>query len=146
MIAMQGNIMRLRPYQPGEEQQLWELYQGLAPQHTEQVTEPSHWLAQLRTQLPFVVEYDHQVIGYVSLERAGEIGHFYVHQDWQGRGVGTLLMHQVHQQAREQGVSQLRAYVSDTAIAFFSRWGFAPQPQSAHAASSCSILMAKNLA
>ena len=44
------------------------------------------WIKQLRAQLPFVVEYDNQVIGYVSLESDGEIGHFFVRQSWHGLG------------------------------------------------------------
>lgn len=143
--------MRLRPYQPGEETQLWELAQGVGLQGQPPAgkTGPAQWAEQLRSQLPFVVEYDNQVIGTVSLERAGEIGHFYVRQNWQGRGVGTLLMHKVHQQAEEQGVTELTAFVCQAAVAFFERWGFVAMPQRQHAAAqghvSSGIWMSKNL-
>jgi putative acetyltransferase len=138
--------MHLRPYQPGEETTLWDLYQGLGLQRERgDAQERMRWLAQLRGNMPFVVEYDNLVIGYVSLERNGEINHFYVRQGWQGRGVGTLLMHKVHLQAAEQGIRLLSAAVCETAVEFFSRWGFIPVAHAHYPVHLGSIAMSKNL-
>jgi len=139
--------MRLRPYQPGEESTLWELYQGLGLRVQSRTTELDHdqWIKQLRAQLPFVVEYDNQVIGYVSLESDGEIGHFFVRQSWHDRGVGTLLMHKVHQQAAEQGVRGLRAFVCQQSIPFFASWGFVPELTHGHTQAQDGMYMRKSL-
>lgn len=138
--------MRLRPYHPGEESKLWELYQGFsAEERSHAASDPRQWREQLAHNLPFVVEYGQQVIGYVNLGRDGVIDHFFVQQAWQGRGVGTLLMHKVHQQAAEQGNRSLSAYVCQQSVSFFSQWGFRVAPLVTHASSGNGVQMTKNL-
>ncbi|BEV71999.1 MULTISPECIES: GNAT family N-acetyltransferase [unclassified Paludibacterium] len=116
--------MRLRPYQPGEEPKLWDLYQRLGKTgQTEQ-----QWLARLRVSEPFVVEYGDQVIGYANLDGEGVIDHFFVRESWQGRGIGTLLMERVHRHAASHGLRTLTALVCRESQPFFARWGFLPEP------------------
>jgi len=134
--------MRLRSWQPGEESELWALTrQQPYAAYAEENDDRAQWSASLRANPPFIVEYDHQVIGYADLGRAGEIGHFYVHADWHGRGIGSLLMNKLHEKAQAQGLAGLRAHVAPDARAFFEYWGFTAVSTSEHGA-----LMHKHLA
>jgi len=64
------------------------------------------------------------VVGFVELERAGEIDCFYVHHGNQHRGIGVALMAKVESEARSRGNTRLLADVSITAEPFFRRMGF----------------------
>lgn len=135
--------MHLRPCHPGEEPKLWELYQALGPASARAGDDPQQWLARLRSSQPIVVEYGGEVIGYANLLEQGEIGHFYVRETWQGRGIGTLLMQRLHAQAQARGLSALSARVCQASRSFFSRWGFAADP--CDAGDRHSLLMHKRL-
>ncbi|MBV8047090.1 MAG: GNAT family N-acetyltransferase [Paludibacterium sp.] len=116
--------MRLRPYQPGEEPKLWDLYQQLGQSGQNQ----QQWLSRLRQSVPFVVEYDGQVIGYANLDGEGVVDHFFVRENWQGRGVGTLLMEKVHREAAGRRLPALTALVCRASQSFFAHWGFEREP------------------
>jgi len=114
--------MHLRPCLPGEEPKLWDLYQtGPA---ASRVRDVHQGLTRLKSNLPIVVEYGGEVIGYANLLDDGEIGFFFVSENWQGRGIGTLLMQRLHAQARERALPSLTAQVCQTSRAFFLHWGF----------------------
>ncbi|TDR73561.1 GNAT family N-acetyltransferase [Paludibacterium purpuratum] len=131
--------MRLRPYQPGEEPKLWDLYLRLGKTGQSR----QQWLTRLQCSIPFVVEYDRQVIGYANLDNDGVIDHFFVRENWQGRGVGTLLMEKMHKQAANQRLSVLTALVCRESQSFFARWGFVLEPGQAVGADNA--FMRKNL-
>jgi putative acetyltransferase len=135
--------MHLRPCHPGEEPKLWDLYQTLGSSSARSDDDPQQWLARLRGSLPVVVEYGGEVIGYANLLDNGEIGHFYVRETWQGRGIGTLLMQRLHEQARGLGLTLLTARVCQASRSFFSHWGFAVQEQDIEGRQN--VLMSKNL-
>jgi len=139
--------MHLRSYHPGEETTLWELVHGVGARVASSRAQMdwSHWKADLQVHRPFIVEYDHQVVGYVDLDQDGVIGHLFVRSAWQGRGVGALLMHKVVQQALEQGASQLRAQVSREALPFFTHWGFVPLAECDAPGRGGDLLMCKYL-
>lgn len=54
--------------------------------------DPDIWQRKLLDIRPFVVEADGQLVGYSDLQPQGLIDHLFVHHEWQGRGVATLLM------------------------------------------------------
>ena len=117
--------MRLRSFQPGEETELWELSrQQHAAVPVTSDSDQAHWAERLRVNQPFIVEYDHQVIGYAECSHNGEIGHFFVRSEWHGRGVGTFLMVSLHQYASARGVERLCVQVSHASRPFFERRGF----------------------
>lgn len=71
-----------------------------------------------------MVEEDGAIIGYADLQPDGYIDHFYCHYDWQGRGVGSLLMQRIHNDVRKNGIIKLYANISITAKPFFVSKGF----------------------
>jgi putative acetyltransferase len=63
-------------------------------------------------------------VGYADVQPSGYIDHFYVSGHHSRRGVGTLLMHNLHEEALRLRVTELTSDVSRTACAFFTRFGF----------------------
>jgi putative acetyltransferase len=83
-----------------------------------------YWLGRFERYTVLVAEQGEQVVGFAELEANGHIDCFYVHHDWQRRGVGRRLMEEIHSRATALGVSRLFADVSITASPFFSSMGF----------------------
>lgn len=70
------------------------------------------------------VTADDIITGFSSLETDGELDMMYVHKDYQGQGIASLLIQQIYEKASELGLSTLTAYVSITARPFFEKQGF----------------------
>ncbi len=84
----------------------------------------ARWAARLNEKRPFVVVQDATILGFCELEAGGHIDCFYVHKDYQGRGVGRLLYRECERRALASGCARLYAEVSITAKPFFARQGF----------------------
>lgn len=71
---------------------------------------------------PFLAICDEKVVGYSDLQSDGLIDHFFVHGDFQEKGVGTRLMNAI----LDKGESYPKLYsnVSHTAKPFFLKHGF----------------------
>jgi len=82
------------------------------------------WIEHLRRLAPWVAEIDGVIAGYADLQPDGYIDHFFVTARFGRRGVGSLLMQALEQQARGQGFPLLYANVSLTARPFFAHHGF----------------------
>lgn len=65
------------------------------------------------------------IIGFAELEIDGHIDCFYVHKDYQSRGVGKSLYQAIESQALKLDCDRLYTEASITAKAFFQRQGFA---------------------
>src|SRR5690606_31463775 len=85
---------------------------------------PEVWASRMRKLRPFVAEVEGEIVGYADIQPNGYIDHFFVSGAWPRRGVGTLLMSRIHDEARRLGISELTADVSKTAEPFFLRHGF----------------------
>ena len=64
------------------------------------------------------------IVGFAELEINGHIDCFYVHKDYQGRGVGKGLYQLIASQAELQGCDRLYTEASITAKGFFLKQGF----------------------
>jgi putative acetyltransferase len=64
------------------------------------------------------------ITGFASLENDGELDMMYVHKDFQGQGIASLLIQQLYEKAAELKITTLTAYVSITARPFFEKQGF----------------------
>jgi len=82
------------------------------------------WFSHIKELRPFVVEIDGEIVGYADVKINGYIDHFYVAGNGSKRGVGTLLMARIHEEARLLGIGDLTSDVSKTAEAFFLHHGF----------------------
>jgi putative acetyltransferase len=76
-------------------------------------------------EVTLVVRFDGAVVGFGSLLPADcELRAVYVHPQWGRRGVGTLLLQSLEEQAQDQGVSFLQMDASLNAQRFYERNGF----------------------
>ena len=83
-----------------------------------------HWQQRVAQKQPLVAEYERQIVGFGELESDGHIDAFYVHAEYQGRGVGKLLLTALEAKAHANCRSRLYAEVSSTALPFFQHHGF----------------------
>lgn len=83
-----------------------------------------HWANHMKEIRPFVVELQGEIAGYADIQPNGYIDHFYVSGTCSRRGVGTLLMNCIHEEARQLGIGELTSKVSKAAAEFFLRHGF----------------------
>ncbi|QZA81765.1 GNAT family N-acetyltransferase [Deefgea piscis] len=82
------------------------------------------WADRIQALQPFVAEIDNEIAGYADLQPSGYIDHFYVSGKYARKGVGSLLMNRIHEEAKRLGVSELTSDVSKTAEPFFVFYGF----------------------
>jgi putative acetyltransferase len=85
---------------------------------------PNHWREKWNNIVPIVATINHHLVGFVEFEPNGHIDCFYVHHEYQGKGIGRALMNAVFRQAKDQNLSRIFAEVSITAKPFFVNQGF----------------------
>jgi putative acetyltransferase len=129
--------MRIRKYRPGEEAELWKLFHdtirnvNIRDYTLEQVRawapdayDQKRWRARVEEFNPFVCCVGDAIVGYAGWKQAGYIDHFYVHHQWQRKGVGRRLLQAIEVETREARLVELTADVSITAKPFFESHGF----------------------
>ncbi len=87
-------------------------------------SERSKWDKRFTQSTTLVVEHGGVVVGYSNFTQDGELDHFYVHKDFQGQGVGTMLIKAIEALALSSGLKKLTAEVSITAKPFFEKHGY----------------------
>jgi putative acetyltransferase len=128
--------MHVRKFKPGEELELWQLFHDTIHQVNKSdytnkqimvwspdIPDMERWCIRIHDISPFVVEHEGILLGYSDIQPTGYINHFYVHHQWQRRGVGSLLMKKILEVAKEN-TSKLFSDVSITARPFFESWRF----------------------
>lgn len=71
-----------------------------------------------------IAEERGKIIGFVNMDNTGYIDRLYVHSDYQGQGIASMLIRQVESLAQRKSLSELRANVSITARPFFLSLGY----------------------
>ncbi len=92
---------------------------------TSSVENTSRWLSIFDKQDVITAEYHDTIVGYCSLDTGGYLDLFYVHKDFQRKGIANKLLHEAEQRAIQLNYDVLTANVSITAKPFFERNGFA---------------------
>ena len=64
------------------------------------------------------------IVGFSSMNAEGYLHSMFVHKDWQGKGVATLLLSEVEKIALRYGVHKISVEVSVTARPFFEKHGY----------------------
>ena len=82
------------------------------------------WTERFKTRKVFVAEQNSEIRGFAEFENSGHVDCFYVHHQYQRRGVGSALFARIEEEARRIGVRRLHAEVSLTARPFFEAKGF----------------------
>ena len=78
----------------------------------------------MRSIRPFVVEVERNIVGYSDLQSGGLIDHFFVHHEWQRRGIGRVLMSEIERRAFSGRIGQPETHASITARPFFETFDF----------------------
>lgn len=89
------------------------------------VPEVSFWKNRFKKYDVYVAEEANRVVGFAELDAHGHVDCFFVHHQWQRRGVGSRLMERLVSRAERKQIKRLYAEVSITARPFFSKRGFA---------------------
>lgn len=135
--VLMSQIPHIRRYQPGEEPALFEVYysaihliavrdytleqvQAWAPRELDSEL----WANRIRGINPFVAELKGELVGYADLQQNGYIDYFFVSGKHGRRGIGSLLMRRLLDEAGLIGASELTTDASRTAQPFFARFGF----------------------
>lgn len=75
--------------------------------------------------IPFVAEYEGQLVGFVTLDVAGEIiDAIFVHPDFERCGIGRQLMAVMEQEALQRRIKRLLVFSSLTAVDFYRSLGY----------------------
>jgi putative acetyltransferase len=132
-----SEVTHIRRYQPGEEAALFEIFHSAVhliasrDYTAEQVNawaprdqDPGRWQRKVRAINPFIAELNGELVGYADLQSSGYIDHFYVSGLHPRRGIGSLLMTRLLQEAEYLGARVLTSDVSKTAQPFFQKFGF----------------------
>jgi len=82
---------------------------------------PLKWEKRLSDQYFIVAEIDGTIVGIASLENDNYIDVMYVHKDFQGKGIASVLLDHLLTRA---GNTEISSDVSKTARTFFERKGF----------------------
>ena len=127
----------IRRYREGEEEAIWEIvfqamrisnardyHPDLIERWAPRNKDMAEWRERLGTTRPFVAVAKEELLGMGEIDSRGFIDFFYVHPDFERRGVGRALMATLEGEARREGAEELRAFVSVTARPFFLACGF----------------------
>ena len=88
------------------------------------VPDLAFWKERFKKYHVYVAEEDRRVVGFTELDTTGHIDCFFVHYEWQRRGIGTRLMDRLMATADREKMLRLFAEVSITAVPFFRDRGF----------------------
>ena len=129
--------MEIRRYRPGEEEAAWEVVfqatriSNARDYHPDQIErwtpldkDMNEWRQRLADRDSFVAILDGRVAGLAEVNADGFVDYFYVHPEFQGRGVGKAMMAKLEAEARVFGVERIYPNVSVTAKTFFEAQGW----------------------
>ena len=89
-----------------------------------------------------------QVVGFESITQQGYLNSMFVHKDFQGKGIATILLNKIERYATATGIIRITSEVSLTARPFFEQRGYIvteEQKRRANQLSLTNFWMAKNL-
>ena len=65
-----------------------------------------------------------QIVGFSSITKQGYLHSMFVHKDFQGRGIASMLLDEIEQYANITGIMRIMSEVSLTARPFFEKRGY----------------------
>ncbi|MBM3201202.1 MAG: GNAT family N-acetyltransferase [Chlamydiae bacterium] len=82
------------------------------------------WAEKFAKTNPIIATIDHQIVGFAEFLADGYIDCFYCHHEWIRKNVGSTLMQEILQRAKNAPIERVFSEVSITAKPFFEKWGF----------------------
>ena len=92
-----------------------------------------------------MAETNGRIVGTIAIETA-ELCTFFVHPDFQGKGVGTGLLKAIEKLAQADGIRKIKIASSITGVSFYEKSGYRKTGIEKEAAAGRQIEMEKNLA
>ncbi len=86
--------------------------------------ETEGWAKKFPRTKPIVAIVGDEIVGFAEFEQNGHIDCFYCHHEWIGKGIGSALMKEILQRAKNNHIHLIFSEVSITAKPFFEKWGF----------------------
>ena len=89
-----------------------------------------------------------QIVGFSSITPQGYLHSMFVHKDFQGRGIATILLEEIERYAIAAGIKRITSEVSLTARPFFKKYGYVVEKEQKRQANKLSLTnfwMAKTL-
>lgn len=89
-----------------------------------------------------------QIVGFSSITPQGYLHSMFVHKDFQGEGVATILLKEIERYAVTAGITRITSEVSITARPFFEKRGYTVEVEQKRRANQLSLTnywMAKSL-
>ena len=90
-----------------------------------------------------------QIVGFSSITHQGYLHSMFVHKDFQGKGIATILLNEIERYATATGIMRITSEVSLTARPFFEKRGYiveVEQKRKANQLYLTNFWMAKRLA
>jgi len=84
----------------------------------------SEWDNKLSNNYSVIVEKDDMIIGFGVAENTGYFDFLYIHKDYQGIGVATLIADDIEEYVYRKGVQFITTAASITAKSFFEKRGY----------------------
>ncbi len=135
-----GRRVHIRPLQETDSGSLHGMYQSMSDDalrwsmapYTEETID--RWIGNLPNLISLVAVHGDEIIGYASVQKfthprlagTGDLN-IYIHQDYQGAGLGTALMVMLLNAANEQSLHRINLEVvadNETAVHLFRKFGF----------------------
>ncbi|WP_421716420.1 GNAT family N-acetyltransferase [Arcobacter arenosus] len=79
------------------------------------------WKNRFEKTKPYIVKNNNKIVGFFEFENNGHIDCFYVHHNYQRKGVGNIMMSKIINIAKEKKLDEVFAEVSITAKPFFEK-------------------------
>lgn len=80
-----------------------------------------------------------QIVGFSSITPQGYLHSMFIHKDFQGKGVATMLLNEIERYAKERGITKITSEVSLTARPFFEKRGYAVETEQKRRANKLSL-------
>ena len=103
-----------------------------------------HTLANIKDMIKthyFIVAVNQQseIVGFSSITPQGYLHSMFVHKDFQGEGIATMLLNEIEQYAITNGIMRITSEVSLTARPFFEKKGYIVEEEQKRKANQLSL-------
>lgn len=88
------------------------------------INNTERWLEVLNTQFVLLATIENQIAGFGTLKDGNYIDFFYIHKDFQRRGIADQILTELELEAKKQHSKIITSDISITARPFFEKKGF----------------------
>lgn len=89
----------------------------------------SEWNCSFLEHTTLIAMCDNIIVGFADMSKDGYLDRLYVHKDYQGKGIATVLINELERRAEEEHMVCFETYASITARPFFEKLGYTVQAE-----------------